>query len=223
MLEDYDYKYTVPGNPRPQLRHRVRHIPGEAKLIRYKAKMLRTGGEVKGFYLEGDGRCYIYTPLPQRSFQECMTEVNPETIKMIGKFGFSSIYDDPKSKEDKERIKMLLRREAPTTPLDCALKVDVVFHMPRPKSHYGTGRNASVLKPAAPTICHTKKPDIDNLRKLLMDALTGILWKDDCIICQGEPIKRYSANPRTEIYIKVLSEETEREEQTLWPENPKSQ
>ena len=206
MTIEYDYKYTVPGPPRPQLRHRVRHIPGKAKLIRYKAKMLRTGGEVKGFYVEHNGHCYIYEPLAQRSFQECMIEVNPETVKMIGKFGFSSIYDDPKSKKDKDRIEMLLRRIAPVKPLDCALRVDIIFYFKRPKHHYRSGKFSDQLKPGAPTR-HTVKPDKDNLDKLTLDAGTGILWKDDCIICRGEPIKRYSENPRTEIYIKVLSEE----------------
>ena len=28
-------------------------------------------------------------------------------------------------------------------------------------------------------IAHTKKPDIDNLCKFVMDSLSGLLWQDD--------------------------------------------
>lgn len=52
--------------------------------------------------------------------------------------------------------------------------------MLRPKSHFGTGRNAEKLKKQAPEY-HIQKPDIDNLVKSTMDAITNInLWRDDC-------------------------------------------
>ena len=34
--------------------------------------------------------------------------------------------------------------------LDGPVSVTVDFYLPRPKSHYGTGRNAGALKPSAP-------------------------------------------------------------------------
>lgn len=40
----------------------------------------------------------------------------------------------------------------------------------RPDSHYGTGRNAGVLKASAP-YWHLTAPDVDNVLKLAMDAL----------------------------------------------------
>lgn len=126
--------------------------------------------------------------------------------------GFILFYDDPDSKKEKERISAFIKKAVDFKPYECALQVDLVFCMKRPLAHYGTGKNRLTLKPSAPTR-HIKKPDIDNLRKLIMDALTGVLWKDDCIICQGEPIKRYSERPRTEIFIKILKEE---QENLLW-------
>jgi Holliday junction resolvase RusA-like endonuclease len=57
--------------------------------------------------------------------------------------------------------------------------VEVVFSMPRPKSHFGTGRNAGILKPSAPKE-HTQKPDIDNLIKFVLDCLNHCgVWHDD--------------------------------------------
>ena len=62
-----------------------------------------------------------------------------------------------------------------------------------------------MLKNSAPDH-HTKRPDIDNLRKLVMDALTNVFWRDDSLVCEGTTIKKYSDQPRTEIRIKLLIE-----------------
>ena len=72
--------------------------------------------------------------------------------------------------------------------------------MPRPKSHYGTGKNAGKLKLNAPTL-HTKKPDLDNLEKMVYDCLDHVSWKDDSQIVKSIAQKVYSDNPRTEIKI----------------------
>ena len=47
-------------------------------------------------------------------------------------------------------------------PIAEAVALDVTFILPRAKNHYGTGRNATKLKPSAPTH-HTKTPDLDKL------------------------------------------------------------
>lgn len=116
---------------------------------------------------------------------------------------FVQIYDDPKSRKAKQNLQAVIQDKAPNELLNCPLQVDLGFDMPRPKGHYGTGRNAGMLKLSAP-IKHTKKPDIDNLRKLVMDALTGVFWQDDSLVCQGTTIKQYSDRPRTIIKIKKL-------------------
>lgn len=58
------------------------------------------------------------------------------------------------------------------------LKVHMEFYMPRPKAHYGSGRNATVLRPDAPEF-HTYAPDSLKLSRSTEDALTGIIWHDD--------------------------------------------
>lgn len=40
-------------------------------------------------------------------------------------------------------------------------------------------------------ISYTKKPDIDNIAKIILDALNGIAYKDDSQICRLEIYKRY--------------------------------
>lgn len=64
------------------------------------------------------------------------------------------------------------------------------FIFPRPKSHYGTGKNANVLKPSAPRF-HTIKPDLTKIIRSTEDALTGIVYKDDSQVCTRDEVKRY--------------------------------
>jgi Holliday junction resolvase len=64
-----------------------------------------------------------------------------------------------------------------------AAVVSIHFYLPRPKGHYGTGRNAGILKTSAPT--HpTVKPDGDKLERATLDALTsaGVVTDDARII-----------------------------------------
>ena len=46
------------------------------------------------------------------------------------------------------------------------------------------------------------RPDLDNYLKLLMDVGNDILWYDDSQCFNISMSKRYSQNPRTEVYMK---------------------
>jgi Holliday junction resolvase RusA-like endonuclease len=74
-----------------------------------------------------------------------------------------------------------------------ALKVE--FFMPRPRR----------LKTEGAKVFHTGKPDIDNLLKSTMDALTEIgAWKDDCQVCQVVSEKTYAeGNAGARIIISI--------------------
>lgn len=111
---------------------------------------------------------------------------------------FAQVYDP--SAKAKEDYRVVLQKEAPETPYSGALFVDIDCYFARPKSHYGTGKNTAVLKPNAP-LYHTKKPDGDNCTKFVFDALNGIFWTDDAMICDHSVRKRYSDAPRTVIQI----------------------
>lgn len=79
----------------------------------------------------------------------------------------------------------------------------VVFGMPRPKGHYGTGRNASRLKAGAPKH-HTTKPDATKLLRAVEDAMTGIVWRDDAQVVEQEVRKIYDR-----VGVHVLATEME--------------
>jgi Holliday junction resolvase RusA-like endonuclease len=70
--------------------------------------------------------------------------------------------------------------------MNAPLEVHLVFRLERPKSHYGSGRNAGVLKDSAPR-WHTVKPDADKLARAVLDSLTEVdqrpgLFDDDARI-----------------------------------------
>lgn len=109
---------------------------------------------------------------------------------------------DP-SATDKKDIRRLTVAMAPRPILDGPLRVDITFYYLYRKKHYGTGRNTNKLKPSAPTWKSTA-PDRDNAEKIYLDALKGIFWKNDAIICDGPIRKLYAEIPRTEIYITIL-------------------
>lgn len=77
------------------------------------------------------------------------------------------------------------------------LSLHVTFLMPRPKSR----------KLPAERSWHISKPDTDNLTKAVKDALTGICWADDCLVCREIVSKQYAAQgegPGVVVMIEVI-------------------
>lgn len=67
-------------------------------------------------------------------------------------------------------------------PLDGPLKLTIEFVMPRP-------RNRIWKTKPMPRELHSKRPDLDNLEKSVMDALSGLVWVDDSQVAQKESLK----------------------------------
>jgi Holliday junction resolvase RusA-like endonuclease len=79
----------------------------------------------------------------------------------------------------------------------------LTFIRPRPKGHFGTGRNADAIKPSAPDF-PTTRPDALKLARAVEDALTGVLWADDAQITEEQLYKRYGEPARCEIEVREL-------------------
>ncbi|NTV60600.1 MAG: RusA family crossover junction endodeoxyribonuclease [Chlorobiaceae bacterium] len=115
-----------------------------------------------------------------------------------------SIEYDP-SAGDKADFLAMVRRSAPETPFTGPLEVKMTYFFPRPKSHYGTGKNGTILKISAPHF-HTSKPDLDNLEKFILDALNEVFWKDDAQVCRVAKQKVYTdQTPGVMVRIESLS------------------
>ena len=76
-----------------------------------------------------------------------------------------------------EARKVMFRRE----PMLGPVRVEWRAWFPRPKGHYGTGRNAETLKPQAPGLPHdNRRGDADKIERAILDALTiGGVYHDD--------------------------------------------
>lgn len=77
-------------------------------------------------------------------------------------------------------------------PFDVPFHCGFTFFLRRPNDHYGTGRNAMILKPDAPAY-HTHPPDALKLARATEDALTGIVWLDDAQVIHQTAEKRWAA------------------------------
>lgn len=84
------------------------------------------------------------------------------------------------------------------------VKVHATFSFTRPKYHFGTGRNANVLKSSAPTHVGTK-PDIEKLVRSTHDALTTAgVWRDDALVVQLITSKVYDTTPGAYLMISEI-------------------
>lgn len=70
--------------------------------------------------------------------------------------------------------------------------VRATFYLPRPRGHYGTGRNAAIITTRAPLL-PAGKPDLDKLIRAVLDAITaGGALADDARVTSMELWKLYA-------------------------------
>ena len=125
--------------------------------------------------------------------------------------GFARAYSPKSNVEYAELVRLAFEREHPGfVPVGRGVPImlEATFRFPRPKSHFGTGKNADRLKVTAPR-WHVVKPDVDNLLKLVKDALKGVAWHDDSQVCAyGDVLKLYVDSfcpvPGTAIVLEAL-------------------
>ena len=83
-----------------------------------------------------------------------------------------------------------------------AVRIMMEFQLPYPIS--------SIRKYQFGWLPHTKKPDVDKLMRMMLDALTGIVWKDDSQVCFSTVNKVYSWNnqPGCDVVVDFLDDES---------------
>ena len=76
-------------------------------------------------------------------------------------------------------------------PLLGPIGIRVDFILARPKGHFGTGKNAGMLRAGAPK--HpASMPDVDKLLRAIFDALTDAqVWRDDGQVVWVQATKHY--------------------------------
>lgn len=99
----------------------------------------------------------------------------------------------PKRTRDAEiELRSMLIDKAPPK-LEGALAMSITFYIKRPVSAKGRPHP-------------TKRPDLDNMAKLVLDASNGILYDDDAQICHLSATKLYSEVSRIAISVFPLKD-----------------
>ena len=82
------------------------------------------------------------------------------------------------------------------------LKIDATFYI-RPPKYILLKKKLKERLEAEKILC-SKKPDIDNYLKALLDSMTGIVFKDDGQVVECSARKLYSLKPRIEFIVKKI-------------------
>ena len=113
---------------------------------------------------------------------------------------FVKAYDPEKSKSYKAYVKLVAAAamsERSLKTFDGAIAVSIRAYVSVPKSKSKKFRENALKGLEHPT----KKPDCDNIAKILLDAMTGIVYEDDKQIIRLVVEKFYDEVPRVEVTV----------------------
>jgi len=112
--------------------------------------------------------------------------------------GFVRMYTDEKTEAyesavaDEARIAM---REWQA--FDTPMQLQLSAYYPIPKSWSKKKRQMAMDGEIHPQV----KPDLDNVMKAVLDAMNGVVYVDDSQVINMVATKRYSSDPRVEVYL----------------------
>jgi Holliday junction resolvase RusA-like endonuclease len=109
-------------------------------------------------------------------------------------------YTPEKTKNYETLVKELFFIEHGQTLLEGQLKIDIKAYFSIPKSASKKKKQLMLEGELRPT----KKPDADNILKIIGDALNDLAYKDDKQIVSANIEKFYSDEPRVQIEIKEV-------------------
>ena len=138
----------------------------------------------------------------------------PEKIKVDGKMVDHPIWVWRRQVVAAARI----RWQSPVLEEHC-FRVRTLIVLPRPKSHFRTGKYSHLLRDDAPVwVSKRGAGDVDNYAKAIYDSLEGVIWKNDSQIVQDEVAKRYARHnekPQAVVVVKVIMKNTD----SVWNAN----
>lgn len=154
------------------------------------------------------GSTNAYAPVSFTVHGEVKALKRHGTRVVVPKHGkpFSQNYDPKENRDRKENIGWLARKAmleaGRSTLFDCPLRVDIYQTVLRPESR----KRKSYAKVALDKFLHmifpTSKPDGDNVVKLILDALSKVVWTDDSRVTTITYKKRFTdAMPHTWVHI----------------------
>ena len=114
---------------------------------------------------------------------------------------------NPKSRDWKIDVQNAAQMAYSGSVLLGPITLSITFYFVPPKNHYRTGRNAALLKDAAPAH-HTQRPDLTKLTRGTEDAMSGMIWRDDCQVAfqatNKEWVDRFTGKPGAKIAVEMI-------------------
>jgi len=112
--------------------------------------------------------------------------------------GFMRSYTPKKTSDYETEVRTQAQAVMTREPLETPVAVYLYFRLPIPRSHSKKRQEACLNGSERPT----KKPDIDNLAKSVLDGLNGVVWHDDSQIVSLHLTKVYARNPGIDLLIR---------------------
>ena len=128
-----------------------------------------------------------------------LTVIGEPVSKGRPRFGRGKTYTPAKTIAAETFIQLCATQKGVPKMMNGPLRLTVTFSMGIPKTWSAKKKAEAELGNIRPT----SKPDIDNLIKLVGDALNGIAYKDDSQIVEIQAVKKYG-KPQTIIHIKEV-------------------
>ncbi len=112
--------------------------------------------------------------------------------------GFVRSYTPKKTSDYEIQVKAVAQSAMTREPLETPLAAFLYFRLPIPKSYPKKRVQACLSGLERPT----KKPDLDNLAKSVLDALNGVVYLDDAQLVSLHITKVYASNPGVDVMVR---------------------
>lgn len=118
------------------------------------------------------------------------------------RFSRNGTYTDSETSAYEKKIVVFFRKELGSykAPDTAFLRIQVIAYMGIPKSATVSQKQAM----AAGRLLPSRKPDVDNICKIVLDALNGVAYRDDARVHEIRCCKFYSFEPRLEISLEEV-------------------
>lgn len=134
----------------------------------------------------------------------------------FSKKGFA--YTPAKTKQAERDFLAIAMDHRPEKPIAGPIQLLLRFSFPKPTKPKWKSEAARKL-----LVSPCKRPDLDNLVKLVKDALSGPFWVNDSQIVSMTAAKLYGDAPGTEVYISELPSVGSASEFRVWKEQQREQ
>lgn len=147
----------------------------------------------------------IYKSTKKETIKLIIEDHDPRNFSMkrprVGKFSNMYVPDAQKNKKIiRTAIEEQLKNQNFFDAVDFPIQISLLYYTSIPKNFNKVENllaNKRYIRPIT-------KPDIDNMGKTYLDALTSVIWIDDNQVVSLRQEKFYSDNPRVEIEISYI-------------------